>query len=384
MDRNTAEVRGNRVLRAADGSLGRLLIAAVGLGSKRSQPRDPRHVGVLKTAAIGDTVLLSAILADLRAGFPGARLTLITGGDNAAAGALVAPPHARNLTISVTKPVGALRALRDENFDVLIDAGSWPRIDAALVALSGARFRVGFRTPGQHRHYAFDRTVDHSNALHELENFRSLVRALGVETRALPSIATQPLPASPRLPAAPFAVFHPWAGGFRAHLREWPAERWSALALEIRDIAPRVAVTAPAHETSRCAALIGTLRAARIDAVALEGLSLPQLASALRQAVVLVSVNTGIMHLGAALGVPTVGLHGPTSEKRWGPIGPATRAVSSSFAGCGYLNLGFEYSGHRLDCMDGVSLDDVVRATWEAVAEAPRGERSIGVKGEAP
>jgi len=46
---------------------------------------------------------------------------------------------------------------------------------------------------------------------------------------------------------------------------------------------------------------------------------LGEIARALMHAEVLVSVNTGIMHLGAILGVPTVSINGPTSSRRWGP-----------------------------------------------------------------
>lgn len=344
----------------------------LGLSPKRPSRGDPRHIGLLKTAAIGDTILLSAVLSDLHAGFPAARLTLVTGRENAEAGELVAFPHARHLVIPVGNPIDGIRALRRERFDALIDAGSWPRIDAILVALSGARLRVGFRTSGQHRHYGFDRTVDHSSAVHELENFRAIVRALGIASGAAPCIAMRNLPDPANLPTAPFAVFHPWAGGFRSHLREWPFDRWAALAREIRDIAPCIAISAPAHEKSRCAGLVGLIRSAGIDARPLDEMPLAQLAAVLRRSVALVSVNTGVMHLGAVLGVPTVGLHGPTSERRWGPVGPRTRAVSSTLPGCGYLDLGFEYEGQRLDCMLGVSLKDVVRATRSVVEESSR------------
>jgi len=42
-----------------------------------------------------------------------------------------------------------------------------------------------------------------------------------------------------------------------------------------------------------------------------------------------VSVNTGVMHVAAALGTPTIALNGPTSGTRWGPRGRFTRCVAS-------------------------------------------------------
>ena len=77
------------------------------------------------------------------------------------------------------------------------------------------------------------------------------------------------------------------------------------------------------------------------------------------------SVNTGVMHLAAAVGAPTIALNGPTSATRWGPIGANVVCVDSELPGCGYLNLGFEYDGHRTDCMRGISVDRVATAVLE-------------------
>ena len=75
-----------------------------------------------------------------------------------------------------------------------------------------------------------------------------------------------------------------------------------------------------------------------------------------------VSVNTGVMHLAAAVGTWTIALNGPTSSSRWGPIGPRTINIDSSLPGCGFLNLGFEYDGQRTDCMQGITVDRVEEA----------------------
>jgi lipopolysaccharide heptosyltransferase III len=78
-----------------------------------------------------------------------------------------------------------------------------------------------------------------------------------------------------------------------------------------------------------------------------------------------VSVNTGTMHLAAAVGAraPTVALNGPTAERRWGPLGERSRSVNSTYEGCGYLHLGSEYDDRRQDCMLGISVEQVLDAT---------------------
>lgn len=97
-------------------------------------------------------------------------------------------------------------------------------------------------------------------------------------------------------------------------------------------------------------------------------LSLTDLAALLAGAAATVSVNTGIMHLAALAGCPTVGLHGPTNPLRWGPLGPYTRAllpVPAPGSRSAYLNLGFEYPPDADDCLRRLHPDTVVTALRE-------------------
>ncbi len=67
------------------------------------------------------------------------------------------------------------------------------------------------------------------------------------------------------------------------------------------------------------------------------------------------------MHIAAALGVPTVGLSGPTNPKRWGPLGKNTISIHPQESGCGFLHFGFEYRGQRTDCMDMITAEYVIK-----------------------
>jgi ADP-heptose:LPS heptosyltransferase len=57
--------------------------------------------------------------------------------------------------------------------------------------------------------------------------------------------------------------------------------------------------------------------------------SIPELVALLRRSALVVGGDTGPIHVAAALGVPTVGLYGPTSGRRNGPFGPRTTWVES-------------------------------------------------------
>ena len=96
--------------------------------------------------------------------------------------------------------------------DVLLDFGAWPRFDAALAALSGA-FIVGFDAGGQGRHFPYDVAVRHANDVHEIENFRRIAGAIGVEfhERAAPEMS----PVALRRTATWFSIRGPAATGAR-------------------------------------------------------------------------------------------------------------------------------------------------------------------------
>src|SRR5271166_4478262 len=75
--------RGNSRLRLVDRYLGIPMVFAAGLlRRKRQLPHNPRQIGLLNTAAIGDTVLMSAVVADIRHHYVDSIITLLVGPSN--------------------------------------------------------------------------------------------------------------------------------------------------------------------------------------------------------------------------------------------------------------------------------------------------------------
>jgi ADP-heptose:LPS heptosyltransferase len=344
-------------------------------------PVDIRRIGLLKLAAIGDTVLMSAAVADLAAALPKAELVLFVGRDNVGV-ADVIEGVAEVVVLEASRPVKAVRELRRRNLDVLLDFGSWTRLEALFSAVSGARFTVGFRTAGQARHACQDVSVEHEATLHELENYRQLVRQLGIVPVAVPTLRPSGASAGEHRPNAPYVVIHAWPGGYRSELKEWPADRWVELASQFSSAGLGVVLSGGPIDGPRSSRLASEMASAGDVVVDTAGrLSLVQVLDLLVGSVGVISVNTGIMHMAAASGAPTVGLNGPTSSERWGPIGPFAVSVNSSFEGCGYLNLGSEYKGRREDCMLGISVDDVARAAFALMREAGYESRYADAQG---
>jgi heptosyltransferase I len=361
--------RGNRTLRFLDRWVGIPAIGALSLlPRRRFDGSGPLRVGLMKTVAIGDTILFSGIARDVKARYRDSTVVIVSGEENRAAAELFAVAD-EHVHVAVQNPAASVAALRRARLDVLIDFGNWTRFDALVTALSGARFRVGFDSPRQRRHYAYDVAVRYASDVHEIENFRRLARTIGVDSTSEPSIRRPMSFDASRFPR-PYLAMHPWAGGFRSDLKQWPERHWAELALRAMRRGWDVALSGGPRDGEKSERLAAALRAAGAVVHDMAGrLSVAESADLFANAVATVSVNTGALHLAAAAGARTVSLEGPTAARRWGPIGRRARAVESSYPSCGYLNLGWEYQGQREDCMQGVSVDGVMAAIDELLAE---------------
>jgi heptosyltransferase-3 len=323
-----------------------------------------KRIGLMKTSGIGDMILLCAIAQDALDAFPQAEVMIIAGPENALLAELI--PGSRALRLPTAEPWKVIPLLRAQRLDALVDLGQWTRVEALYASLSGARWTVGFDTCGQRRHYAYDATVRHRDDVHELENYRALIGRLGVKSTSVPSF--KPAPGTREPTSEPYVVMHLWPGGFRSELREWPGARWRTLARHLIDEGLTVVLSGGPGDIARTEAFIDSCPRTDGRMISIAGrYRLTELVGVLAAARCVISVNTGVMHMAAAAGALTIALNGPTASLRWGPIGPNVVNLDSDLPGCGYLNLGFEYDGRRLDCMRGISVERVLDAIRERV-----------------
>ena len=164
---------------------------------------------------------------DLRTARPDVRIVLFVTANNAEFARLLTDPD-DIVELPVRKIPTAIRMVRDEECDVILDLTSWRRYDAVLVdALGRARRRSdgGRRTSSGTTATTSSSTTSRD---HEIDNDRRLLAALGVTSTSAPHLelpkgATSPLP-------TPYVVFHLWPGGANFEERSWPTESWRTLA----------------------------------------------------------------------------------------------------------------------------------------------------------
>jgi len=331
---------------------------------KKEFPRSPGRIGILFNPALGDTILGSGVVQDLRVAFPQASLVLFAAKSNLAAASML-PGIDQVELLPITQPIAALRILRGSRLDLMLDFTSWQRLTALDTFFSGARYRLGFQRHGQYRHRGYDATVPHLGNCHELDNMRRLAEYVGARPEHTPRLV---VPRGPVTAAAlhpgQLVVFHAWATGTLSSLREWDDQNWVELGKRLNGAEKLFLLTGGPADEPRCEALCQRMTSQGIPTRILIGRSgLAEVARVLERADLLVTVNTGIMHLGAVVGAPTVALNGPNSEHRWGAIGPHVANVPTTDGSGGFLDLGFEFNGRNV--MDKISVDAVMRSIAE-------------------
>jgi ADP-heptose:LPS heptosyltransferase len=280
----------------------RALFSRLGSGGRRARPVDPQRILIAHHLLLGDTLMLTPLVAKLRERHPAADLVM-------AVPEAYAPLYAR-------APYG-LRAIgwdprrpslsplwRERGFDLaFIPADN--RMSWLALALS-ARWIVAF---------AGDRPPSKSWPVDEQWEYPNRPAAWGDMVAGLiagpPPAAYRPAawpapPATAIAPAlaAPYAVLHV---GASTPLKQWEAARWATLAqrLSAKGIEPVWSAAA-----SEAAIVHGCDPEARHRSFA-GALSLPQIWQLIAGAALLVSPDTGIAHLGRIVGTPTVALFGP-------------------------------------------------------------------------
>ena len=146
-----------------------------------------------------------------------------------------------------------------------------------------------------------------------------MVRSLGIKTavsRVRPNAGARGDSTRPLIVIAP---------GARSDIKRWPEERFRALAERLAEDPGALVLVVWGPGEERAARHVAPGGAQR--AVCGPPTNLFELVAFLRRGSVLVAADTGPLHLAAALGIPCVGLYGPTSAVRNGPYGSGHRCL---------------------------------------------------------
>jgi heptosyltransferase-2 len=149
--------------------------------------------------------------------------------------------------------------------------------------------------------------------------------------------------------------------------KRWPSSFYGGLARQLAGAGHRVWILGGPEEST----LAAEIAAAEYPAIRdLTGPDLRNAILALAAAHVAVSNDSGLMHVAAALGTPTIGIFGPTSPSLWAPLNPLAAVIEThSELACRPCHKPVCRLGHHL-CMRDITVDQVLAATQAAIRAA--------------
>ncbi len=330
-----------------------------------------RSILVSRLRFLGDIILTTPLLRNLKLHFPKATIAYLTEGSYAP----ILESHPLVNHVFILNRDDGFRAqrrlvaqLRRQQFDLAIDLLGIPR-SAILLRLTGAKIRVGGDFRGRRLLYTH-RVGDDGQRRTAVEFHLQSLRVLGLDPR----------PFSPRVYVPPDA--RAWARGYliaRGLNRDsplvglhpgasWPNKMWlwqrfAGLAEQIVADGGQVIITWGQGEEFLARQV---LEHSPRGVVLSDPLPLSRLAALLQQLDVYVSNDAGVMHLAAAVGTRTVGIFGPGEADIWFPYsaGDGHRAVFKEI-GCRPCHQNLCPLG-TLECMHQVTVEEVYKAVLRA------------------
>lgn len=324
-----------------------------------------RRIALIKPSALGDVVHSLPVLNALRHKFPDARISWIV---NRSYQSLIEGHRALDETIAFDRgamkggwrkaakaSLSLARELRRRQFDLVIDLQGLARSGLMTLA-TGASRRVGLSTAREGAHLAYTDVIPipDPQQRHAVDHYWCVAEALGVggiprrfdvpvrpESRAWAQEQLQDLP-------------RPWIAfgvGARWLTKRWPPQHFASLASRAQDAFGGTAFFIGAPDEAPLAKhVIGQLRGPCRDFVGLT--TLQQLAGLLEAADVMISNDSGPLHLAAALGRPCVAPYTCTLVRRHGPYGQTGGVETNVWCKGSYIR-----TCDRLECMTELTPD---------------------------
>jgi ADP-heptose:LPS heptosyltransferase len=330
------------------------------IGVPLTETKDPKRVVVIRFHAFGDTAITFPVIAALRRRLPGARIDVVT--DVRSAELFAAHRDVDSvLSLDMRRPkipkgLSMLRialALRRRRVPAVLDLqrNRWSRFLTRLLA-PGAWAAFDRHAPRT----ALTRYLDAAGML----GLGPLVPVLAPHVRPEPLAEARALLAKAgRDPARPLVCLNP-AGGWET--KQWPLERYAELGRRLESEGCQIMSLAAVPVPPRFLALREALGASLLD---LSGATTAPVALAVMSlASLVVSDDSGLMHLAWVQGVPTLALFG-SSRSAWSrPEGPRTGGFYSEDLECGACLQPVCGRGDLL-CLMRVRVDDAFRKSLE-------------------
>lgn len=349
-----------KLLKALDRIIGTPLVFLFSMiGCQKNISSQIKNILLIRPGGIGDAVLLLPAINLLKEKYPDAVIDILCEKRNA--GVFQFSDKIKRIYL-YDRGLDLFRSLRNK-YDVVIDTEQWHRLSAVVAYLSGAPVRIGFGT--NEREKLFTHSISYSHEDYEVYSFLHLIEPLidrsydfkvdepfiGIKND-VPSHLQDELKNKDKV----IAIFP----GASVMERKWGGDKFGEVAKILSDKgydiiilgsdADRADAERIKKHAGNCVDLTG-----RTD--------LRDIAAVLKKSRLLITADSGLMHIAFAVGTPTVSLFGSGIEKKWAPGGKRHVVINKNLECSPCTRFGYTPRCKRnVECMSSVSVEEVITA----------------------
>jgi ADP-heptose:LPS heptosyltransferase len=388
-------------MKAIDRYAGQILCALLRthdrLTPEPAAPENLDRILVIKFWGMGSLILAGPVFKTIRRAYPDSQIHLATLESNKEICELIESSRSSGLadfchlldlagpsSLIPVKIIRFLDQVRNINAQAVIDLEYLTRFSAIVSYVSAAPLRVGFHSRDVWRGNLHNRRVAFSPYWHVTDNFLNLVQHLNdkaepVREIEIPVTDTAKTEAKKALDGAgvkedeTVIVVNPNASPMAIE-RRWPEEYFVALLDRIVSAGLGRPVLIGAEDEAEYVKGLHQKLAARTQCANLAGrVGLQGLIGILHRAHLLITNDSGPLHLASLIGTPTISFFGPETPLLFGPVGKNHTVLYKGMECSPCINIYNAKTVHclkdRPECLYAISVDEAFQAVEQRLAE---------------
>lgn len=347
-----------RLLKTIDALAGVFAASIFPPAPKRPFPA-PRRFLLIRPGGIGDAVLLAPSINSIKKSNPDCHITCLAEQRNAGVFPLI--PGVDEV-LCYDRPQELFQALRG-HYDVVIDTEQWHRLSAVVARFICSPVKIGFDTNERRR--MFTHAIGYDQHAYEVDNFLALLKPLGIDCQWNAGSACLAVPLQSESKALqllqPFASdsFITLFPGASIPEKRWGADRFRGMAEMLNAFGIKTVVVGGKEDRQQGEVIVGGGLGLNLAGLT----SLAETAAVIQNSAMLLSGDSGVLHIAVGLGVPTVSLFGPGSVKKWAPQGERHIVINKGLSCSPCTTFGnTPPCPHDTRCMRDITVDEVVNA----------------------
>jgi lipopolysaccharide heptosyltransferase II len=318
----------------------------------------PQDFLFIRPGGIGDAVLLLPTIHALRESFPDSLIDVLCEKRNAEVFRL---SKAVNMIYLYDKEMGLLQCMK-KHYDAVIDTEQWHRLSAVVTYFTKAPIRIGFDT--NERRKLFSHKIPYSHDDYEANSFLHLIEPLTGKQHSFNTdepfikeeypLLSDRLPGFSKIDKKMIAIFP----GSSVWEKRWGGDKFGKVARTLSEDGYAVVILGSQHDKED-AQHIGLSARGCHDLTGKT--TLYDIAAILKKCRLLITADSGLLHIAYALGTPTVSLFGASNENKWAPKGRRHYVINKHLP-CSPCSK-FGYTPHcriQRECLSSITVDEVI------------------------